>query len=79
MNCSDNSRVLYLAYEMLSTGLFTAAPFYSQPENPKKLNAGAPLARFPEPSAPRHAAPLPPPVDKFSPAPEEKKRRAGID
>jgi hypothetical protein len=79
MNWEDHSRVLCLAYQMLSTGLFTAAPFYSQLENPKKLNAGAPLARFPEPSAPRHAAPPPPPVDKFSPASAEKNGRAGID
>jgi hypothetical protein len=67
MNCENHSRVLPLAYQILSTGLFTAAQIYSQPENPKNLNAGVPFLRLLPPAAPRKPAPPPPLVNKFFP------------
>jgi hypothetical protein len=66
MNCQENTTVWPLAYEILSTRLFTFRQCYSQPPTSEKINADNGFAhiRPARPPAPRAASTAL--VDKFS-------------
>ena len=72
MNWHYSSRVWRLAYEMLSTGLFTRPRFYSQDANAEKPNIGGPFPRFASPGEPPKTLAPAPVVDKFPPPPGAK-------
>ncbi len=46
MNCVENSTVMFLAYEILSTRLFTFLQIYSQAPTQEKFNADNGLCVF---------------------------------
>ncbi len=55
-----------LAYQILSTGLFTSADIYSQPGKRKNLNTGGTFLHLPAPAAPGNPARPQSLVNKFS-------------
>jgi hypothetical protein len=54
MNCVEITTVMFLAYEILSTRLFTFRQFYSQAPTQEKLNADNALRVFADPARPAH-------------------------
>jgi hypothetical protein len=68
MNCLETTTVWILAYEILSTGLFTFCQCYSQPSTSGKINAANGLRMFALPAWPAAQAAGTALVDKFSAA-----------
>jgi hypothetical protein len=77
MNCVKITTVMFLAYEILSTRLFTFRQFYSQAPTQEKLNADNALRVFADPGPPAPQAAGTVSVDKFQPAFWQKQAEMG--